>query len=180
MSDHKVLKTLSTSTQTQPEVPPRDPQPSVDRIDELARRILTGDILLRKFQRSFVWDKKQIRDLLDSILKNYPIGSVLLWQSRQELISESTIAGLKANLPRHDYPVNYLLDGQQRLSTICGALYWSGDDPKSQWNIVYDLREGKFYHLDTLDDPPLNQIRMNVPVHLPSLDGVACGIGLAI
>jgi Protein of unknown function DUF262 len=180
MSDHKVLKTLSTSTQTQPEVPPRDPQPSVDRIDELARRILTGDILLPKFQRSFVWDKKQIRDLLDSILKNYPIGSVLLWQSRQELISESTIAGLKANLPRHDYPVNYLLDGQQRLSTICGALYWSGDDPKSQWNIVYDLREGKLGRCKYRRGGERLPCSGSVPVHLPSLDGVACGIGLAI
>jgi hypothetical protein len=54
-----------------------------------------------------------------------------------------------------------LLDGQQRLSTICGALYWKGKEADSRWNLAYDLREGTFLHLDTLDDPPLHQIRLN-------------------
>jgi uncharacterized protein with ParB-like and HNH nuclease domain len=43
----------------------RAPEPQVSHISELANRILTGDILLPKFQRDFVWDKKQIIDLLD-------------------------------------------------------------------------------------------------------------------
>lgn len=140
---------------------PKDPQPSVDRIDELARRILSGDILLPKFQRSFVWERPQIIELLDSVARGYPIGSVLLWQSRQELRSENQIADLDIALPRPDYPVNYLLDGQQRLSAMCGAMYWRGSDPKSRWNIAYDLRTKMFVHLDTLDDPPLHQIRVN-------------------
>lgn len=140
---------------------PKDPQPSVDRIDELARRVLTGDILLPKFQRDFVWKRRQTLDLLDSIARNYPIGSLLLWQSRQELRSENRIADLLIQLPKPDYPVNYLLDGQQRLSTICGALHWHGDDPNSVWNIAYDLRSREFMHLDTLNDPPQHQVRVN-------------------
>jgi hypothetical protein len=140
---------------------PKDPQPSVDRIDDLARRILVGDILLPKFQRSFVWEKKQILRLLDSVARGYPIGSVLLWQSRQELRSENRIADLEITLPKPDYPVNYLLDGQQRLSTICGAMYWHGKDPSSNWNIAYDLRREIFFHLDSTDDPALHQIRVN-------------------
>jgi hypothetical protein len=123
---------------------PKDPQPSVDRIDELARRILTGDILLPKFQREFVWERNQIIDLLDSIARNFPVGSILLWQSRQELRSENRIADLDIELPRPDYPVNYLLDGQQRLSSLCGALYWQGPDARSRWNIAYDLRRKTF------------------------------------
>ena len=140
---------------------PKDPQPSVDRIDGLASRILSGDILLPKFQRSFVWDPPQIIALLDSVGRGYPIGSVLLWQSRQELRSENRIAGLDIELPRPDYPVNYLLDGQQRLSTICAAMHWNGSEPKSRWNLAYDLRREAFLHLDTLDDPPPHQIRLN-------------------
>jgi len=145
-----------------PEAPlPKDPQPSVDRIDELARRILEGDILLPRFQREFVWKRHQIISLLDSIARNYPIGSILLWQSRQELRSESRIADLEIKLPKAQYPVNYLLDGQQRLSTICGALNWNGSDPKSRWNLAYNLRNGEFIHLDSLEDPPLHLVRMN-------------------
>src|SRR5262245_5361569 len=140
------MKTQPAATQgpptSGPTAPmPKDPQPTVDRIEELARRIRSGDILLPKFQRDFVWDRSQVRDLLDSIVRKYPIGSVLLWQSRQELRSENRIADLEIQLPKPDYPVNYLLDGQQRLSTICGSLYWDGRDPQSVWNIAYDLRK---------------------------------------
>jgi hypothetical protein len=139
----------------------RAPEPTVDRIEELAGRILRGDILLPKFQRDFVWDKPQILDLLDSIVNNYPIGSVLLWRTHAKLRSERNIADLEIAPTQEDYPVNYLLDGQQRLSTICGALYWHGSDVNSRWNLAYDLRERKFLHLNTLEDTPLHQIRLN-------------------
>lgn len=159
---------------------PKDPQPSVDRIDDLARRILSGDILLPKFQRELVWSREQIIMLLDSVAKGFPIGSILLWQSRQELRSENRIADLNIELPRPDYPVNYLLDGQQRLSAICGAMYWNGDDPDSRWNVAYDLRTQSFIYLDTLEDPPLHQIRANKlsdPVlffkHVASIDSLS-------
>ena len=144
-----------------PVKPIKDPQPSVDRIDDLAKRILTGDIYLPKFQREFVWERSQVIDLLDSVARNYPIGSILLWQSRQELRSEGRIADLEIAQPKPDYPVNYLLDGQQRLSSICGALYWKGGEASSPWNVVYDLKTRSFLHLDTMDEPPLHQMRLN-------------------
>jgi hypothetical protein len=139
----------------------RAPVPTVDRIEELAERILRADILLPKFQRDFVWGKRQILDLLDSIANNYPVGSVLLWRSREQLRSERNIADLEIAKTEEDYPVNYLLDGQQRLSTVCGALFWRGKEPDSRWNLAYDLREKKFLHLDTLDEPPVHQVRLN-------------------
>ncbi|MBN7778121.1 DUF262 domain-containing protein [Nitratireductor aquimarinus] len=91
------------------------------------------------------------------------MGSILLWLSKQKLRSEKHIADLPVADRAEEYPVNYLLDGQQRLSTICGALFWSSreGDPDSVWNIVYDLRAKNFAHLSTLDDPPLHQIRLN-------------------
>lgn len=152
---------MSNAAAQAPVKPIKDPQPSVDRIDDLAKRILTGDIYLPKFQREFVWERSQVIDLLDSVARNYPIGSILLWQSRQELRSEGRIADLEIAQPKPDYPVNYLLDGQQRLSSICGALYWKGVDPNSPWNVVYDLKTRSFQHLDTMDEPPLHQMRLN-------------------
>jgi hypothetical protein len=155
LKSKKIVPTASSSP------PSRAPEPTVDRIEELAGRILRGDILLPKFQRDFVWEKHQIIDLLDSIANNYPIGSVLLWRSREHLRSERNIADLEIAQTQADYPVNYLLDGQQRLSTICGALYWKGTETDSRWNLAYDLRTKTFLHLDTLDDTPLHQIRLN-------------------
>ena len=136
----------------------RDPKPSAERLPQLAQRVLSGDILLPRFQRSFVWKPAQIIDLLDSIARNYPIGSMLLWQSRKELANIRNIADLAVADTRADYPVNYLLDGQQRLSTICGALHWQPGDPHSVWNLAYDLRLGKFLHLDTIDGQAVHQI----------------------
>ncbi|SEQ68760.1 GmrSD restriction endonuclease domain-containing protein [Lentzea albida] len=136
----------------------RDPRPSPERLTQLAQRVLSGDILLPRFQRQFVWKRSQIIDLLDSVRRNYPIGSLLLWQTRQKLASERSIADLEINETKPDYPVNYLLDGQQRLSTICGALYWSGTKADSVWNLAFDLRSGRFIHLDTLDEQPAHII----------------------
>jgi hypothetical protein len=179
-SSHKEASAPAPAGSGPTTVIPKDPQPTVDRIDELARRILSGDILLPKFQRDFVWDKKQILKLLDSVARGFPIGSVLLWQSRQPLQSENHIADLDIKVPKPDYPVNYLLDGQQRLSTICGAMFWKGGDPKSRWNIAYDLRRQAFFHLDVMDDPPLHQIRVNKMAdaalffkHVASLDSLS-------
>lgn len=146
-------------TESDGAAPFKDPVPSVERISKLAQRVLSGDILLPKFQRDFIWPRAKVIGLLDSIARNYPIGSILLWQSRKELANERAIAGLSIADKKPDYPVNYLLDGQQRLSTICGALHWKpADDPQSLWNVVYDLKVRKFLHLLSLDEPPLTQV----------------------
>lgn len=136
----------------------KDPKPTSERIEQLANRVLIGDIVLPEFQRPFVWKRKQILELLDSIYRNYPIGSALVWESRQELASKRTIADLEVGERSAEYPVNYLLDGQQRLSTICGVLHWEPGDPKSVWNVIFDLRTEKFSHIDHTDDLPANLI----------------------
>ena len=136
----------------------KDPKPTAERIEQLAHRVLVGDIILPEFQRPFVWKRKQILELLDSIYRNYPIGSALLWESRQELASKRSIADLEVGERSQNYPVNYLLDGQQRLSTICGVLHWKPGDPKSIWNVIFDLKNQKFSHIDHQDELPAYQI----------------------
>lgn len=95
---------------------------------------------------------------MDSVSRNYPIGSLLLWKSPIDLVSDSDIAGLQIASRDDDDDTVYLLDGCQRMSTICGALHWSPDDPKSYWNLVYDLEQEEFLHRTDLDDPPPHQI----------------------
>jgi hypothetical protein len=136
----------------------RDPKPTPERILQLANRVLEGDIILPEFQRPFVWKRKQILELMDSIYRNYPIGSLLVWESTQQLESKRSIADLSVAQRSAKYPVNYLLDGQQRLSAICGAIYWSPGDPRSVWNVAFDLKTGKFFHADQVDGLPIHQI----------------------
>lgn len=136
----------------------RDPKPTPERILQLASRVREGDIVLPEFQRPFVWKRRQILDLMDSIYKNYPIGSLLVWESTQRLESKRTIADLEVAERSATYPVNYLLDGQQRLSAVCGVLYWTPGDARSVWNVVFDLKTGKFSHSDQVGDYPVSQI----------------------
>lgn len=92
--------------------------PSSLKIDKIIHRIEEGDIKIPAFQRGFVWKQGQVINLLDSIYNNYPIGSILLWNSNERLKSTRNIGGFKLPEREPEYPVNYVLDGQQRLSTI--------------------------------------------------------------
>jgi len=136
----------------------RDPKPTPERILQLASRVLEGDIILPEFQRPFVWKRRQILDLMDSIYRNFPIGSLLVWESTQKLASKRSIADLEVAERSEKYPVNYLLDGQQRLSAICGAIYWEPGNPKSVWNVIFDLKTGKFQHSDLASGHPIHHI----------------------
>ena len=95
--------------------------PTAQKIDKLIKRIDEADIKIPAFQRGYVWKQDQVIELLQSVVNEYPIGSVLLWKSRDKLRSTRNIAGY--NIPdREDaYPVNYVLDGQQRLASIYGV-----------------------------------------------------------
>lgn len=120
---------------------------------------MSGDIVLPEFQRPFVWKRHQILELLDSIYRNYAIGSMLVWESRQDLQGKRSIAELELADRSRNYPVNYLLDGQQRLSTVCGVLHWRPGDRTSVWNVAFDLATKSFFHVDSpIEDLPLHQV----------------------
>jgi len=102
-------------------MPTGEIQPSALKIDRLLSRIGEGDIKIPAFQRGFVWNQDQIIELLDSLYHNYPVGSILLWSSNERLRSSRNIGGLKLPDWEPEYPVNYVLDGQQRLSTVFAA-----------------------------------------------------------
>ena len=91
------------------------------KIDRLIPKIEEGDIKIPAFQRGFVWNQNQVLELLDSIYRDYPIGSILLWNSNERLKSTRNIGGFLIPDREPEYPVNYVLDGQQRLATIYGV-----------------------------------------------------------
>lgn len=140
----------------------KDPKPEIMRLEELALLVKAGDIKLPRFQRPFVWKEADMLKLLDSIYKGYPIGSILIWNSSAKLTSERSISGLEVNTSDNAFfPTNYLLDGQQRLTTLCGALFWNGIDTGSIWNIHFDLNEEVFVHpkeLNLVNLFPLNKL----------------------
>jgi uncharacterized protein with ParB-like and HNH nuclease domain len=98
------------------------PEPKIERISRLIDRIKAGDIKIPKFQRGFVWTESQVIALLESIYEGYPIGSLLFWLSDVPMKSERDLGGFHLPETPEKYPRNYVLDGQQRLTTIYGVL----------------------------------------------------------
>ncbi len=122
-------------------------KPDIFRIEELVIKVREGDIKLPKFQRPFVWKRKRVLTLFDSIYRGYPIGSILLWLSSEKLSSEKNIGDLIIKERNETFPTYYLLDGQQRLSSLCGALFWDEINVKSLWNVAFDLEKEEFVYL---------------------------------
>ena len=129
-----------------------DIAPSAVKIDKLLHRMEEGEIKVPAFQRGFVWKQTQVIDLLDSIYNDFPIGSILLWNSHERLKSSRNIGGFVIPEREPSYPVNYVLDGQQRLSAVYGVFCKRRElttDEKYRvdptiFELFFDLDEEKF------------------------------------
>jgi hypothetical protein len=125
-------------------------KPETLGFDEIMLNIRTGKIRVPDFQREFVWELKQIARLLDSIYNHYPIGSLLFWQSTEEIQSYRNIGEVELQQGK-EQNVHYVLDGQQRLTSLFACLeqatiahHVNGKKVKRRVQIYFDLDEGKF------------------------------------
>lgn len=51
------------------------------KVGDLVKDVRNGRIGLPDLQRPFVWKDNKVRELFDSMLKGYPIGYIMLWES---------------------------------------------------------------------------------------------------
>lgn len=140
-----------SATQKTPEL-----RPEIVFIFDLVTRVVEGRIKIPRFQRPFVWKRHQMIDLLDSMTRQYPIGSLLAWETEAEIVSLHSIGPITLQPHEGKGTPLYVLDGHQRLTTIAGALVSAGnrdtvaspgDDP-GQWDIAYNAYEEVFEHFD--------------------------------
>lgn len=91
--------------------------------------------------------------LLDSIYRGYPVGSLLLWSTKESLKHERNVGGFALPNTPEDYPVNYLLDGQQRLTTLYGVFNSDAAtaDPQlaKRFDVCFVPSTGSFVHAST-------------------------------
>lgn len=116
------------------------------RVQQLIQLATEGDFVLPIFQREGLkWNQRRVLDLLDSVARGYPIGSLLLWKPSEQERREMALTLLSGE-PVGDEPARFIiLDGQQRLRSIVGALTGKGEPPADgDWDICYDLKNGDF------------------------------------
>ncbi|MCA1398424.1 DUF262 domain-containing protein [Bradyrhizobium sp. BRP56] len=100
----------------------RLPQPTHLNYSALTADIERGRIKIPQFQRDFVWSVERSAKLLDSVVKGYPIGTMIFWATRDRLRSVKNIGGIDLPAPIEGEVVKYVLDGQQRLTSLFAAL----------------------------------------------------------
>lgn len=91
------------------------------KVDDLVRGVRIGRIGLPDLQRPFVWTDNKVRDLFDSMIKGYPIGYVMIWESPADYETKKNVIGKNEKI--HDEPKELVIDGQQRLTALVAAMY---------------------------------------------------------
>ena len=108
-----------------------------DYMTNILDKVASGEYLIPEFQRDFVWDRRQMIDLFDSIVKGFPIGSIILWAPQNDSFhSFENIGGVK--IKKSNMPHFYILDGRQRLTTLISVLF---DKGKNKDLVYVDLKD---------------------------------------
>ena len=86
---------------------------TVIKIRQLIVNYHDGRIVIPEFQREYVWNKSKAPKLIDSLYKGFPISSLLMWSGDLDIRARR-----KEPRPIRAEPINWLVDGQQRVITL--------------------------------------------------------------
>jgi len=86
------------------------------QIQTILDQIDLGSIALPEFQRGYVWNRDQVRGLMDSLYRKHPVGSLLVWETKTENVDARGAGNLRTG------SVKLLLDGQQRITSLYGII----------------------------------------------------------
>lgn len=81
-------------------------------VETLLGYVKDGTIAIPEIQRPFVWDTTKVRNLIDSLYREYPVGYIITWKSPDVKLKDGTSSEGK----------QILIDGQQRITALTAAL----------------------------------------------------------
>lgn len=89
-------------------------------VRELVDKVQRGELTLPEMQRRYVWPATRVRDLLDSLYRGYPSGTILVWETDED-IKNRELAVKSTKSPTTSQKL-LLLDGQQRITSLSATL----------------------------------------------------------
>jgi len=106
-------------------------------IKDIVERSVNNKWRIPEFQRGFVWKATQVRDLIESLWLNYPVGTLLVWDGSGPIESR--------NASDAQAPDLWVVDGQQRTTALCilsgrKPYWWSGTTEWEKTVRKYDIR----------------------------------------
>ena len=87
-------------------------------INHLIEKNDSGELGLPELQRPFIWSDSKVRDLFDSMMRGYPIGYLMLWES--PALDKKKYIGVEAHT--NGEPRDVIIDGQQRLTSLYAVM----------------------------------------------------------
>lgn len=93
-------------------------------LQELLRKYHVGEYQLPAFQRPYIWRPRQMLNLLDSLLRGYPISVIYLWKpgpNSKLVVKPQSVSKTKVGPPKVERFEAFIVDGQQRLTSLHAA-----------------------------------------------------------
>ena len=89
-------------------------------VHELVSKVNRDELLLPEMQRRYIWPATRVRDLLDSLYRSYPTGTILVWETDEQVVTR------KLSIQSTQSPTTssklLLLDGQQRITSLASVM----------------------------------------------------------
>ncbi|HEU5026819.1 MAG TPA: DUF262 domain-containing protein [Spirillospora sp.] len=120
-------------------------------VETLVNEAWAGKIRVPHFQRDFRWHRSDVSKLFDSIVRGYPVGSLLLWR-RPAPAKAVTLGDLRIAAPQTQ-SARWVVDGQQRITSLANALH--PDVRDSRFLLAYDLRLRQFVPTPQVAEPTI-------------------------
>ncbi|MFE7535297.1 DUF262 domain-containing protein [Streptomyces rhizosphaericola] len=112
-----------------------------EKIISQVENLLRGMVVIPSIQRDFVWMRPDVRDLFDSLYRGYPVGALLLWKTGLN-VPFKTAAVVQTDRAT-DQPL-YLLDGQQRLTSLAWVYQPQSKADGRHIDLRFDVRTEEF------------------------------------
>jgi len=124
-------------------------------LKSIIEKIEKNEYVLPNFQRGFVWSLEAQKKLIASIIVRIPIGSTLHLRGNKDSFSARALCENTQIFPQVE-KCEYILDGQQRLSTLKNTfydVYINSDDWKNVWDKLFaNLRYRWFLNITEEND----------------------------
>lgn len=89
------------------------------KLKNIIDEVESGKLGLPELQRGYVWKAPKVRDLLDSMMKGYPIGYLMIWDSSD---SQNKIKNIGTDNKPYSVPKSLIIDGQQRMTSLYAVM----------------------------------------------------------
>lgn len=119
----------------------RRPEANTFKVEDLLDHVRQGRMRIPPFQRGLRWKPSDAVDLLDSIYRGYPVGTLLFWETRAEAGEVRLGSVLLVGRARSD--AWWVVDGQQRIASLVRSFLGAPHD-RDEFALLFDLEAGAF------------------------------------